>query len=141
MSQDSLFRNLLAVRSPNRLLAQLGPDDYGLLLPGLKEVRLESRMVLHEPEEVIQHVYFPHNGMVSLTAVMQTGEAIEIAMVGREGAIGILAGLGLRRARERAVVQMPGMASRLSVSHFHSAASRSTAIRDLATTWAGLLIA
>src|SRR5436309_1320861 len=127
-------------RSPNRLLALLGPDDFALLASGLKDVPLEPGSVLHDADQLVQHVYFPRSGMISLTAAMQNGEAVETATVGREGAVGVLAGLGLRRAQERAIVQMPGVASRLSVSHFHAAAQRSSAIRDVVVGYVGLLI-
>jgi hypothetical protein len=44
--------------------------------------------------EEIEHVYFPHTGMVSLVAVMQSGATVETAAIGRAGVIGASAGLG-----------------------------------------------
>jgi CRP-like cAMP-binding protein len=131
----------VASRPGNRLLGALEPDDVALLSPWLRDVRLEPGMVLHEADETIQHVYFPHGGMISLTVVMQNGEAIEATMVGREGATGILAGLGLRRAPERAVVQIAGTAARISASNFQAAVQRSQAIQAAVVDYAGLLMA
>jgi hypothetical protein len=34
--------------------------------------------------EEIEHIYFPHTGMISLLAVLKNGKAIETATVGRE---------------------------------------------------------
>ena len=130
----------VASQSPNRLLALLSSDDFSFIASGIKHVPLEAGMLLYETEDPIQHVYFPHAGMISLTAVMQTGEAVETATVGREGGVGVLAGLGVRRAQERAIVQIPGTASRISVSQYHAAVQRSSALRDLVADYAGLLM-
>jgi CRP-like cAMP-binding protein len=44
--------------------------------------------VLHEQGAAIDHIYFPLSGMVSLLAIMQTGEAIETGIIGAEGVLG-----------------------------------------------------
>jgi hypothetical protein len=53
----------------------------------------------------IERIYFPHTGMVSLVAVMQSGATVETATIGRAGIIGASAGLGARSAFGRAIVQ------------------------------------
>jgi CRP-like cAMP-binding protein len=69
--------------------------------------------------------------MISILAVTDDGEAIETAVVGSEGALGALAGLGVRRAFGRALVQIPGNAARISVSQLQKAARESDRIRDM----------
>ena len=54
-------------------------------------------MVVGAGEE-FEQVYFPHNGMLSLLAVLRDGKAIETATVGREGVVGAMAGFGLYRS-------------------------------------------
>src|SRR5262245_48471970 len=120
-----------ALAKYNRFLAALAPADFALLSPYLRNVSLERGAVLHEPGDEIEHVYFPHTGMVSLVVVMQNGASVETATMGREGAIGLTAGLGSRRAVGRAIVQLPGEASRLPANLFKAAASDSEPIRDL----------
>jgi CRP-like cAMP-binding protein len=115
----------------NRFLAALAPADFSLLSPYLRNVWLERGAVLHEPGDEIEHVYFPHSGMVSLVVVMQNGASVETATMGRAGAIGITAALGSRRAVGRAIVQLPGEAARLSADRFKAAANDSKPIRDL----------
>jgi len=44
--------------------------------------------MLHDVGQEIEHVYFPHTGMVSLVAVMRSGAVVETATVGRSGVIG-----------------------------------------------------
>src|SRR6266850_5019314 len=71
------------ISKPNLLLAALPSQDFGLLKPHLREVVLAQGMILQEQGESIDHVYFPHDGIVSLLAVMQQGVAIETATIGR----------------------------------------------------------
>jgi len=58
----------------NRLLHHLSPSDLSQLKPLFKEVRLETGAILHHPASPIEHVYFPTSGLVSLLAIMQTGQ-------------------------------------------------------------------
>jgi CRP-like cAMP-binding protein len=125
----------------NRFLATLPPHDFSLLAPHLRTLALERGAMLHDVGEQIEHVYFPHTGMVSLVAVMRSGTTVETAAVGRAGAIGVSAGLGASTALARAIVQLPGTAAWLSASHFHAAAVQSQAIRDLIVRYNDLLLA
>jgi CRP-like cAMP-binding protein len=125
----------------NRLLAALGPEHIGLLAPQLSEVELEQGAMLQEQGERIERVYFPHSGMISLVAVMQQGNAVETATVGREGAVGAMSGLGPRHAFTRAVVQMPGMASQIATGKFQAIVRQSTAIRDIVVHYNEILLA
>ncbi|MDP1906879.1 MAG: cyclic nucleotide-binding domain-containing protein [Hyphomicrobium sp.] len=97
----------------NRLLDSLPAGDAALLKPHLKTIAMVQGASLQEQGEQIGHIYFPHNGMISLLAVMKQGNSVEIATVGREGAIGAMAGFGPRHAFTRAVVQVDCVASRI----------------------------
>jgi hypothetical protein len=66
---------------------------------------------------------------------MKNGAKAETATVGREGAYGIMAGLGHRRAFGQGVVQLPGVASRLSVRQFSVAAQQSSSLRRFALAY------
>jgi len=125
----------------NRFLASLPPHDFSLLAPHLRTTPLERGVMLHDVGEEIEHVYFPHTGMVSLVAVMQNGTTVETATIGRSGVIGASAGLGAHSTFGRAIVQLPGSAAWLSAAHFHAAASQSRAIRDLIVRYNDLLLA
>jgi CRP-like cAMP-binding protein len=118
----------------NRLLAALRPRDYVLLEPHLQIVPIGEGEFLHLPGDEIERVYFLHSG-ISLMAISAQGEAIATASVGSEGAIGTIAGTGFLRAFTRAMVQAPGVASQIAVSHFRRAVSKSEAINDLLTRY------
>ena len=125
----------------NRLLAALRPQDYALLEPHLQIVLIDEGEYLHLPGEEIEQVYFLHRGIVSLMAISKDGDAISTASVGREGAIGTIAGTGFVRAFTRAMVQTPGAASRIAISHFRRAVNKSEAISDLLTRYHMALMA
>lgn len=121
----------LAPPGRNRLLAALRLPDFGLLSPHLKDRDLKQGAVLQEAGDPIEQVYFPQSGMISVLAVMQEGNGIEAATVGREGAVGAMAGLGSRVSPARAVVQVEGRSSQISVSRLRAAVDESAAIRNL----------
>ena len=125
----------------NRFLAALPPHAFSLLAPHLRTSRLERGAMLHDVGEEIEHVYFPHSGMVSLVAVMQNGATVETATIGRAGVIGASAGLGVRSTIARTLMQLPGTAAWISASQFQAAAAQSQAIRGLIVRYNDVLLA
>ena len=125
----------------NRFLATLPPHDFSLLAPPLRAIPLERGGMLHDVAEELEHVYFPHTGMVSFVAVMQNGATVETATIGRAGVIGASAGLGARSTIARAIVQLPGTAAWTSASQFHMAAAQSPALHDLIARHNDVLLA
>jgi CRP-like cAMP-binding protein len=120
-------------RTENYLLGSLSKDDFALLKPHLAETRLVQKTVLQEANSPIDYVYFPIQGMISLLATFETGEAIEIAAIGREGAIGTKVGFPPQLSFARAVVQLPGSAYKIAASKFQDAALSSRAIMHIVT--------
>jgi CRP-like cAMP-binding protein len=115
----------------NRLLTALGPEDEEFLSAHLKSSRLKQGVVLQEPGDPIDQVYFPRSGMISLLAVMEAGNGVETATIGREGAVGVMAGLGGRTATGRAVIQLEGEFSHIGAGPFQNAMNQSPAMRNL----------
>src|SRR6266481_9728935 len=89
----------------NRFLATLPPHEFALLAPHLRTITLERGVMLQDLGEEIEHVYFPHTGMVSLVAVMQSGATVETTAIGRWGVIGASAGLGARSEEHTSELQ------------------------------------
>src|SRR6185295_7378660 len=75
----------------NRLLAALPANDREHLLPTLAVIPLILKTLLHKPGDVIQHVYFPGGGFLSLVTVLENGRMVEAATIGREGMVGLAA--------------------------------------------------
>ncbi|MHC4048572.1 Crp/Fnr family transcriptional regulator [Bradyrhizobium sp. 25ACV] len=113
----------------NRLLAALPVADLGLLAPELEMVALDRDAVISRAGDQTEHVLFPHSGAISVMIDMANGETVASAAIGREGAVGTLSVLGPSPAALTAIVRAGGTASRIPVSRFHAAFSRSPAIR------------
>jgi hypothetical protein len=97
----------------NGLLAALPPAQWQAWQRFLESVELPLGLVLHESGQSLAHVYFPTTAIVSLLYVMEDGASSEIAMVGREGVVGVHVLMGGHSTTSRAVVQSPGWGFRL----------------------------
>jgi CRP-like cAMP-binding protein len=117
--------------SANQVLASLSAPDLNFLLPHLQFVDLPQEMVLFEAGGIVDRVYFPHGGIVSLVVELTTGDMIEAAMVGREGVVGGLAALDHNISISRAIVQVAGAASVTDVDAVRRLADQSAAFRTL----------
>jgi CRP-like cAMP-binding protein len=115
----------------NRLLASLPAEDSALLLPHLTAVELERGRLLYDPGDMIETVYFPQDGVISLLTLMENGAAIECATIGPEGALGLMAAVAPRQSLLRAVVQTPASALRIGAGPLRDAWEKSPAIRSL----------
>ncbi|CAN5414796.1 Crp/Fnr family transcriptional regulator [soil metagenome] len=125
----------------NVLLSSLPPVEFDQLLrPHLTTHALAQGALVLEAGDEFDHVYFPHNGMMSLLVVLSDGKSIETATVGREGVIGAMAGLGLYKSLVRVVIQLPMGVSKISSAWFRKAAAQSDAIRELCLRYNEVLL-
>jgi CRP-like cAMP-binding protein len=98
----------------NYLLATLPTEDFDRVLPNLELVTLEVGEVMAHPGQKISHAYFPTTAIISMMYMMENGDSAEIAVVGRDGVVGISLFLGSGRTSSSTVVQNAGQAYRLS---------------------------
>ena len=117
-------------RVGNRLLAALPPADLDLLAPYLRRVSLERDAVLVRSGDPIEQIYFPRSGTIAFMLDMPNGQTVATAVIGNEGAVGILTALGPSRSPITAVVRVPGTALQISPARFHAALRHSGAIRQ-----------
>jgi CRP-like cAMP-binding protein len=97
----------------NLLLAALPEKDYEYLFLNLEKVQMPLGHVLYESGMQMRHVYFPIDCIVSLLYVLEDGASAEIAVVGKEGIVGVALFMGGETTPNRAVVQSAGCAYRL----------------------------
>jgi CRP-like cAMP-binding protein len=97
----------------NHLLAALAPAERERIFPHLHLVPMPLGSVLYESGDVLRHVYFPTDSIVSLLYVLADGASAEISVVGNEGLIGIALFMGGETTPSRAIVQSAGHAYRL----------------------------
>jgi CRP-like cAMP-binding protein len=98
----------------NHLLAALQPAERERIYPHLQFVPLELGEVVYESGDVLQHVYFPTDAIVSLLYVLKDGASAEISIVGNEGLVGVALFMGGETTPSRAIVQSAGVAYRLN---------------------------
>jgi hypothetical protein len=126
----------------NRLLAALRPADCKLLEPHLKPVALRRQEVLFEPGDDVHTTYFPcHHAMISLRLITRDGEAVEVATIGREGAIGGVVSSGHKPAFGQAVVQIGGAAFKILTDRLDRVKCDSPALADLFARYSDALLA
>lgn len=75
----------------NRLLGALPPDEYRRIAQSLDIIPLKLKSLLHRSGDPVEHVYFPGGGFCSMVTVLRDGGMVEVATIGREGAVGITA--------------------------------------------------
>src|SRR5262245_48393348 len=104
-----------SIASQNELLAELFkvPSINSYLLPEMKVVPFTVNQVLYEQGDLIEHVYFPLDSVVSGLAIMEDGTTIETSMIGRESLVGISTILGSGRSRQWVWVTIGGSAIQL----------------------------
>src|SRR6476659_7179095 len=88
----------------NHLLAALPAEVRDRLFPHLERVTLALGKVLYESGDVMRHVYFPTDSIVSMLYVMENGASAEISVVGNEGVVGISLFMGGESTPSRALV-------------------------------------
>jgi CRP-like cAMP-binding protein len=124
----------------NRLLQSLEPGELSTLQPRLTPVELRRGDVLQQARTEIDDVYFPLSGMVSLLAVMQSGEEIETAIVGREGLVGGSVANGNGYSFAQATVQIAGKALKIARKPFIEACGKSGKLGVLANRFQDVIM-
>ncbi|WP_441239172.1 Crp/Fnr family transcriptional regulator [Bradyrhizobium sp. 930_D9_N1_4] len=118
-------------RPPNQLLQMLDAAEFSLLRPHLATVEMVRKSVLAEAGAAPRYVYFPHGGSVSITVSLSEGQTIEVAMLGRDSALGCGAALADGIAPADAAVLFPGSASVIEIPAFRLVAAASAQFRGL----------
>ncbi len=112
-------------RPANRLLAALPKNEFNELLPKLNKFEMVYDEDIYEPGSVIDHVYFPESGIISLLSAVDAKSTIEVGIVGSEGLAGLPVFLGVKTSGNVAVVQGAGTAFRMATKDFLAACSAS----------------
>jgi CRP-like cAMP-binding protein len=115
----------------NRLLLALPSRNLKRLMPELEHIRCQSEQVLMDADSSLDHVFFPHSGVISVVAVYADGSVIEMATIGREGCSAVQAFFGAKISSVRLLVQIPGSAARMSRAAFTRAMGSMPSFRNL----------
>lgn len=127
------MRDRLPVRRSirNKLIAGLAAKDFDRIRPHLERIALPQHERLLRPDAPTEYVYFPESGMVSLILSLEEGHVVEVGLVGNEGIVGVLAGLGASRISGEAIVQMPGSGLRMETDLLRKEIGVNPSIRQM----------
>jgi CRP-like cAMP-binding protein len=103
-------------QSHNHILASLSTNEYERLLPHLEQVELHLGEIVSQPDEPIEHAYFPQTGTISVTMLMEDGSQAEVGVIGNEGMFGLPIVLGTNSTPFQSMAQVPGHALRMKAS-------------------------
>jgi CRP-like cAMP-binding protein len=100
----------------NNILHALLTSEYKHLSPKLERVHLRRGEVIYQAERRIDHVYFPETAVVAMIDTVETGDTVEVGIIGHEGMVGINIFLGCLVTPDRAIAQISGSAMRMKTS-------------------------
>jgi CRP-like cAMP-binding protein len=115
----------------NRILLALPSRNLKRLMPELEQIHCQRAQILMNADSVLDHVFFPDSGVVSVVAVYADGNVIEMATVGREGFTDVQAIFGAKRSSIQLLVQIPGTAAKMSRAAFTRAMQSMPSFRTL----------
>ncbi len=124
----------------NLLLEALPPDAQRRLATNLELVTLRLGKVLYESGEILRHVYFPIDCIISVIHVTKSGASAGISVVGNEGMVGVAMFMGGESTPSRAIVQGGGLAYRLQGQKFTEEFNRHTDLLALLLRYTQSLI-
>ena len=98
----------------NRLLASLEPSALARISGELAPVHLERKEVLFRAHEPLRVTYFPVSAVISFVSRLETGETLEVGLVGRDGLAGTAVFPGITTMSCDGIVQIHGLCLRMS---------------------------
>jgi CRP-like cAMP-binding protein len=116
----------------NRLLSTFNAEARGLIEPSGEMVELEpGDIVLNRGDQVRSSLFPVGSTMISMGAELNGGRSVEVASIGREGAVGGIVSCGHAPAFSRAEVLVGGSAFKVPMKALEEAKSRSPFIGNL----------
>ncbi len=116
----------------NRILAGIPLGHYSRMAEHLKPVEWASGQVVCEPGDDLEFVYFPTTCTSSLVSHTEDGDSSELAMIGRDGMVGMPLVLGAKAMSHRVIVHCAGRAYRMPAHVFVDELSRCRELQHLA---------
>lgn len=129
--------------SDNLLLMMLSESDRKKLLPHTMVLELDTLTILHKAGDDVVHTWFPCGPAMAsfLRWVDDDNSAVEIALIGREGAIGGIVSNGSLPAYATAIVRNPGRFYRIKTAALEQVKTESIALRHWFARYSDCLMA
>ena len=91
-------------------------EPYRAISRFLVPVDLPLGMQLGVPSAPVEYVYFPVSGLISVDALTERGESVEVGVIGREGLAGVYGLLGHDQGAHSVIMQGSGTGLRARMS-------------------------
>jgi CRP-like cAMP-binding protein len=125
----------------NHLLAALPSADRERVMGSIEIFPLKLKEILQKPGDRLREVYFPAGGFLSVVSVLEDGQMVEVATIGREGMLGISAVLGGSPVSATTMVQgEAALCYRMPIEAFQREMDRRGAFYDLLNRYSLALI-
>jgi len=125
----------------NVLIDALPGRARSAFIAACEPVELELGKVLCEPGGVVEHLYFPTTSYISLITPPGASEALEVGLIGYEGAFGLTVLLDIKTSELWALTQGAGTALRMPVAGFLRRAKTSPDLRKVMHRYLYVLMA
>jgi CRP-like cAMP-binding protein len=126
----------------NLLLSTFDPGARALLLPHCELVELKAGEIVLARGKQVQSSLFPlDQTMISMAVEMSGGRTVEVASIGREGAVGGIVSCGSAPAFSRAVCLVSGPALRVAMEQLEGAKGQSNFIANIFCRFSDFLLA
>jgi CRP-like cAMP-binding protein len=126
----------------NGLLAVLIDEDRERLLAHMMVLDMEANALLHRVGDDVVDTWFPLAAAAAAFCIEDVdGESMDVAQIGREGAVGGIVSNGHLPAYSTAVVRFPGRFIRIKTSALEQAKLQSIALRHWFSRYSDCLMA
>lgn len=127
--------------SGNRLLSTFPQEARALVEADSEVVELKPGQTLFRPGEPVSHSLFPFGQtMIGLLLDLDEDRSVEVASIGREGAIGGIVSCGHAPAFSHACVLIPGPVMRIPLKRLDEAKQRGSHIAHIFCRYSDFLL-
>jgi len=128
-------------RARNAFLSALSAPDLALARSHLTPFDLCLGDCLHSVGDEIEHIIFPHSGLVAMILTSNAGGSATIILVGRDGIVGGFGAAASAAAVCEARTLIAGEGSRMSAAPFRNLLDQSPTIRRHAARFDSAMLA
>lgn len=124
----------------NRILAALPHSEFARISEHLETVHFETGEIVYDAGDIIRHAYFPVEGLLSLVSTTETGDSVELAMLGTEGMVGfsVISKMGV--SPYEVVVRTETEALKINAAVLRKEFDRGEQLHDLMVAYVSTLI-
>ena len=126
----------------NMLLATFSAEARALIEPGADIVELTVGQLVQNRGQDVEWSYFPFGTtMISLVVELADGRSVQVASIGREGAVGGIVSCGHAPAFAQAQVMVGGQALRVPMGALEAVKQQSAFVKNIFCRFADYLLA